>query len=226
MRYFQPEKKEEWKVLVDARRSRVVAFVHPIAEDAPAAGPPTSEAAQRRALEVAEKLGYPAASYSVRDVGTEARPKRVDTTVVLEAKPEGVGEARPRLTAVFHGPQLAAFLPTIHVPEEFLRGERKRSTADWLLLGVRVVAMGALVGLAIILFLRRVRQPEFRWAEARRPLVWTGILAAAGLREHAAVRLPQVPDRDAARPLPAEPRRVSSSPASPSRCSPPSSDSS
>ncbi len=180
VRYFRPESKEEWKVLVDARRSRVVAFVHPVAEDAAAAAPPAPDAAKRRALEAAAKLGYPAGAYAVRDVGTEARPRRIDTTVVLEANPDGLGEARARLTAVFHGPELAAFLPTIHVPEDFLRDQRKRSTADWLLLGVRVVAMGSLVGLAIVLLLRRVRQPDFRWAEVRRPLLWTALLAVAG----------------------------------------------
>ena len=181
VRYFQPEKKEEWKVLLDARRSRVVAFVHPIAEDAPASSPPSAEAAQRRALDAARKLGYPAAAYAVLNVGTEARPKRVDTTVVLEANPGGIGDARPRLTAVFHGGQLAAFLPTIHVPEDFLRQQRSRSSSDWILLAVRIVAMGALVGVAIILFLRRVRQPGFRWTEVRRPLLWTALVAAAGL---------------------------------------------
>ena len=181
VRYFQPEKKEEWKVLLDARRSRVVAFVHPIAEDAPASSPPSAEAAQRRALDAAGKLGYPAAAYAVLNVGTEARPKRVDTTVVLEANPGGIGDARPRLTAVFHGGQLAAFLPTIHVPEDFLREQRSRSSSDWILLAVRIVAMGALVGVAIILFLRRVRQPGFRWTEVRRPLLWTALVAAAGL---------------------------------------------
>ncbi len=181
VRYYQPEKKEEWKVLIDARRSRVVAFVHPIGEDAAAADPPSPEVAQRRALDAAGKLGYPAAAYTVLNVGTEARPKRVDTTVVLEANPGGIGDARPRLTAVFHGRQLAAFLPTIHVPEEFLREQRSRSTGDWLLLAVRIAAMGALVGVGIILFLRRVRQPGFRWAETRRPLAWAALIAAAGL---------------------------------------------
>ncbi len=181
VRFYQPEKKDEWKILVDAKRARVAAFVNPVEEDAPAPAPPAAEAARRRALDAAQKLGYPAADYSVADVGTEARPARVDTTVVLEAKPPGIGEARPRLTAVFHGPALASFLPTIHVPESFLRGQRRRTAADWLLLGARVVAIGAFVGLAILLFLRRVRQPGFRWRETRGPLVWAALLAAAGL---------------------------------------------
>jgi Type II CAAX prenyl endopeptidase Rce1-like len=181
VRFYQPEEKEEWKVLIDARRARVVAFVNPVAEDAPAAAAPPAEAARRRSLAAAQKLGYPEAAYAVVDVGTEARPKRVDTTVVLESKPAGVGEARPRLTAVYHGPRLASFLPTIHVPESFLREQRRRTAGDWLLLAARIVAIGAFVGLAIILFLRRVRQPEFRWRETRAPLAWTAVLAAAGL---------------------------------------------
>ncbi len=181
VRYFQPEKKEEWKVLLDARRARVVAFVNPVAEDAPAGAPPSSEDARRRALEAAGKLGYPAGDYAVLEVGTEARPKRVDTTVVLEARPAGVGDAKPRLTAVFHGPRLSAFFPSIQVPESFMREQRKRSSAGVLLTGVRVVAGGSLVGLAIILFLRRVREPEFRWRALARPLFWAAAIGAAGL---------------------------------------------
>jgi len=189
VRFFRPEQKEEWKVLIDAKRSRVVAFLNTLPEDAPAAPAPPEEAARARALAAAEKLGYPAAEYAVIDVGTEARPKRVDTTVVLEAKPPGIGEARPRLTAVFHGPRLAFVLPTIRVPEEFLRAERRRTSVDWILLGARVVAAGALVGLGIILFLRSVRRPEFQWREVRTPLLWTAALAIVGLANTAPAAL-------------------------------------
>ncbi len=189
VRFFRPEQKEEWKVLVDAQRARVVAFLNLVAEDAPAAPAPAEETARRRALEAAEKLGYPAASYTVVDVGTQARPKRVDTTVVLEAKPPGLGEARPRLTAVFHGPRLSCFLPSIHIPESFLRAERRRTAVDWLLLGARVVATGALVGVAVILFLRSVKRPEFHWRDLRKPLLWAGALAAVGIANTAPAAL-------------------------------------
>ncbi len=181
VRFYQPDKKEEWKALIDARRARVAAFVHPVAEDAPASAPPSDADARRRALDAAGKLGYPAAKYSVLEVGTENRPKRVDTTVVLQASDPAIGEAHPRLTAVFHGGSLSALLPSIKVPEEFLRAHRKRAVVEWLLIAVRVVATGGLVGAAVILFLRLVRRPEFRWKQMLRPLLWTGILAAAGL---------------------------------------------
>ena len=181
VRFYQPDKKEEWKALIDARRARVAAFVHPVAEDAPASAPPSDADGRRRAVDVAGKLGYPAAKYSVLEVGTENRPKRVDTTVVLQASDPAIGEAHPRLTAVFHGGGLSALLPSIKVPEEFLRAHRKRAVVEWLLIAVRVVATGGLVGAAVILFLRLVRRPEFRWKQMLRPLLWTGILAAAGL---------------------------------------------
>jgi hypothetical protein len=181
VRFYQPEKKEEWKVLVDARRARVVAFVNPVGEDAPAAAPPSDSEARHRALDAAGKLGYPAEVYSVLEVGTEARPKRVDTTVVLEAKPKGVGEARPRLTAVFHGPRLSSFIPSILVPESFMREQRKSSSVDVVLTGIRVVAGGSLAGLAVVLFLRRVREPGFRWRALARPLLWAGAIGAVGL---------------------------------------------
>ena len=181
VRFFQPEKKEEWKVLIDTRRARVVAFVNPLPEDAAAEPPPASEGARRRAVEAAGKLGYPAAEYAILEVGTENRPRRVDTTVVLEARPAGLGEARAAPDRRLPRPPARAFLPSIRVPETFLREQRKRSAVEWLLTGARVVAAGALVGLAIILFLRLVRQPDFRWTSMWRPLAVAGVLSAAGL---------------------------------------------
>ena len=191
VRFFQPEKKSEWKVLIDARRSRVAAFVHPVEEDAPAPSPPSDEQARARAISAGRRLGYPVSEYSVLEVGREQRPKRVDTTVVLQTSPSGLGEAHPRLTAVFHGPRLALFLPTIQVPETFLRAHRKRSAMEMLLLGIKIVAAGGLVGLGVILFLRLVRQPGFRARRLLRPLAWSGALVAAGLANTAPYLLRQ-----------------------------------
>ncbi|MGE5275753.1 MAG: type II CAAX prenyl endopeptidase Rce1 family protein [Acidobacteriota bacterium] len=178
-RFFQPEKKEEWKVLVDAGRSRVIGFVNPKEETAPAAAAPDAERAKKRALAAAAALGYPAAEYAVVDVGTTDRPKRRDVSVVLEARPGGIGEARPRLTAVFQGSRLAAFLPSIRIPESFLREDRRHSVLDSLLIGVKVVAIGGLVGVGLILFLRLVRGTEFRFRWILPPLALTALVAAA-----------------------------------------------
>jgi hypothetical protein len=181
VRFVQPEKKEEWKLLVDARRGRVIAYANPTEEGAAAGPPPSAEGARARALVAAGLLGYPAGEYSVVELGTKTRPKRTDTTVVLEARAPGIGQARPRLSAVFHGSMLSAFYPSIRVPEEFLRGEEKRSPFDWVLLAARVVVAGAFFGVALIAFLRIVREPAFRWRSLAAPLVVTGVLGAAGL---------------------------------------------
>ena len=179
VRFVEPEKKEEWKVLVDARRGRVCAFANPIEESAPAGPPPSEQRARARALGAAGKLGYPASEYQVLEVGTKARPKRVDTTVVLQAGAPGIGEARPRLTAVFHGPLLAAFYPSIRVPEQFLRDEQKTSPVEWLLLSVKIVAAGGFLGVGLIVFLRIVRRPEFRWKSLRGPLAVVALFGVA-----------------------------------------------
>jgi len=181
VRFVQPEKKEEWKLLVDARRGRVIAYANPMEETAAAGPPPSAESARARALAAAALLGYPAGEYGVLELGTKARPKRTDTTVVLEARTPGIGQARPRLSAVFHGSMLSAFYPSIRVPEEFLRGEDKRSPVDWLLLGARVVVAGAFFGVALIVLLRIVREPAFRWRSLTAPLAVTAVLGAAGL---------------------------------------------
>ena len=181
VRFFEPDKKEEWKVLVDTRRSRVIGFANPWEEADPAVGPPAPDAAKRRALDAAGKLGYPAASYTVVDVGTQNRPKRVDTTVVLESRPPGVGSAWPRLRAVFHGPRLAYFVPSVRVPEDFQRSYRKRLAVSWLLVGAKVLAIGGVIGVGFLLFLRIVRAPEFRWKSLRLPMAAVAPLAMAGV---------------------------------------------
>lgn len=180
IRFVEPGKKEEWKVLVDPRRARVVGFLNPIEERAPAGPPPSDARARERALSAAAALGYPA-GYAVLEVGTNARPKRVDTTVALESRAAGVGESAPRLTAVFHGSRLAAFYPSIHVPEAFVEKDRGQSVWDSLLIGLRVIAAGSLIGAAIVLFLRAVRKPEMRWRSLLRPLVPIAVLAGVAL---------------------------------------------
>ncbi|HYK41792.1 MAG TPA: CPBP family intramembrane glutamic endopeptidase [Thermoanaerobaculia bacterium] len=178
-RFYAPLQKEEWKVFVDARRGRVIGFLNPTEEAAAAAAAPTEVRARQRAAGAAGALGYPAADYSVLEVGTRARPKRVDTTVVLESKRLAAGEAAPRLTAIFHGPRLAGFFPSIHVPESFLDRYQRRTAADWLLVGLRIVALGSFVGVGLVLFLRAARRPEFRWRELLRPLLPVALLGAA-----------------------------------------------
>jgi len=170
VRFFEPEKKEEWKVLVDARRERVVAFLNPTEEAAPAAAAPGADSARARALSAAGKLGYPAKDYAPVDVGTQDRPKRADTTVVLEAGKAAVAEAKPRITAVFHGSRLAAVFPSIRVPETFIREYERRRPTDWLLLAAKIVAIGGFVGLGVIVFLRLVRGGAFRWRRLAGPL--------------------------------------------------------
>src|SRR5262249_32050372 len=90
-RFFEPERKDEWKGPGEARRARVVGFVHPMEEAATAGPPPDSDRAKARARAAAGALGYPVADYAVADVGTKDRPKRRDTTVVLEAKAGDLG---------------------------------------------------------------------------------------------------------------------------------------
>ena len=180
IRFFEPLRKEEWKVFVDPRRARVIGYLNPKDEAAPGGPPPADARARSRAVGTAAAMGYPAEEYRVLEVGTRARPKRVDTTVVLESRTR-ISEAAPRLTAVFQGSRLSAFYPTIHVPESFLERDRRRTSLDWLLLGLRIVATGAFVGFAIIVFLRAARRPGFRWRGLLRPLVPAGLLAAAAI---------------------------------------------
>jgi hypothetical protein len=180
-RFFHPLEKGEWKVLVDARRRRVIGFVNPVEESAGADAPPADSRARERALEAAGKLGYPAASYKVLEVGRKARPKRTDTTVVLESSSAAAGESSARLTAVFHGSSLAAFYPTIRVPDSFLRDYRKQSVWEPLLLGLRIVGIGGVIGVAMVMFIRLVKSQGFGWRKWRRGIALVGALSLVAL---------------------------------------------
>jgi hypothetical protein len=177
VRFFAPGRKEEWKLLVRANTGLVAAFAHPIAEDAPAAPPPSPDAARRRAVEAAARLGYPAGSYRVADSGTRVRPKRTDTSIRLEDPSAAAGAARPRLTAVFHGSRLAALYPSLRVPESYLRQRQKRSAFDWALLLVRLAAISLLAGILLWVVASVLRRPGFRW---RRLLGPAAVLAFFG----------------------------------------------
>jgi len=188
-RFFRPLQKEEWKVLTDARRSRVIGFLNPVEENAPG-GPPVSDSdARRRALETSGRLGYPARSYSILEVGTKDRPKRRDTTVVLETRPSEVGDARPRLTAVFHGARLSAFYPSIRVPEAFRREYRKQNPLQPVLLGAKVIAIGSFIGLGVVLFIRLVKTGGLGWKRLWPGLAALGVLGAAALANGARSRV-------------------------------------
>ncbi len=180
-RFVEPGKKEEWKVFVDPRRARVIGFLDPREESAPGGPPPSDARARERSLGAAAALGYPAADYRVLEVGTRARPKRIDTTVSLESRTLAVADAAPRLTAVFQGSRLSSFYASLHVPERFLEQERRRTALDWLQIGLKVVALGSLLGFAVLSFLKAVRRPEFRWRGLIRPLLPVALIAAAAL---------------------------------------------
>ena len=57
-----------------------------------------------------------------------------------ESARAAVGEAKPRLTAVFHGARLSAFYPSLRVPEAFRRDYRKQNPLQPVLLAAKVVA--------------------------------------------------------------------------------------
>jgi hypothetical protein len=66
------------------------------------------------------------------------------------------------------------------VPESYLREYRRRTALDWIVFAARIVAIGAFVGLAVILFLRLVRETGFRWRRYVGPLLvaFAGIVLA------------------------------------------------
>jgi hypothetical protein len=187
IRFVAPGQKREWKLLVNAGTGRVAAFAHPLEEADAQPGELDLDRAKSRALAAADLLGYRGFGYAVVDAGTQIRPHRVDTRVVLEAARSAVGGAVPRLTAVFHGTQLGALYPSLRVPEKYLRSRESQGSSYWLLVCVKLVAAALLIGAALWVLIDQVRRPGFPWALLVLPVLIVALLSAVD----AANSLPQ-----------------------------------
>ncbi len=180
-RFVAPGDKREWKLLIDAGTGRVAAFAHPSEEidPAPQAGGIDLETARRRALDAAARLGYGGAAYAVVDAGTQARPRRVDTRVVLESSAGAAGAARPRLVAVFHGAALAAFYPMVRIPEDYLRSRESQGAYYWVVVCAKLVGSAILLGAGLWVVIDQIRGPGFRWRSLAAPVALAAFLSAA-----------------------------------------------
>jgi membrane protease YdiL (CAAX protease family) len=180
VRYFQPEKKEEHWVAVDASTGEVFAYRHILDENAPGASLSEEEARTLAQTALAEH-GYPPADFELESSEAEQRKARQDYMFIWQAKPgdpRNVGDARYRIQVDIAGDEVAGLSRQFKLPEEWIRQREAGSVLNTLLLGLSVLfAAGILAGIGI-LFVTRVRSGRIRWAPAGKLAIPFALIAA------------------------------------------------
>ena len=172
VRYFRPLQKDESFVHIDASNGEVFGYSRVLDENAPGASisPDAARALAERAI---AEHGYPISGFELEESKVQQRKARKDHMLVWQAKPgdpRNVGEARYRLQVEIAGDQVIGFSRYFKLPEQWLREVQASRLINSVLVGLRVLIGGLLIGAVILLFVTRVRQGRIAW----RPAVMVG----------------------------------------------------
>ena len=170
-RYFQPERKEEWRVYVD-QRGDAYRVDHLLDEKAPGANPSREEALAIALAFLKNRPAIPIDRLRLADEHEEKRERRTDYTFVWEDPAFHIGAAKARLTLDVIGGEISGYRQFIQLPEEWLRDYEKPRLQRMLLPGL----LGAFALPLLVLFLRRLgsREHHFDWRAY-------GLAAVAGM---------------------------------------------
>jgi membrane protease YdiL (CAAX protease family) len=157
-RYFQPLKKEEWRVLVDSS-GKAFRTDHLLDEKASGARLDAGKARELATAFVERTYSLPVGRYREVDANQEKRDNRTDHTFVWEDPDFKVGEARARVSVEVIGDETSTFRRFLKLPEEWLREFDRPRLLGYLFPGL----MGAAGLPLLIVFVRRLGRHEFHW---------------------------------------------------------------
>jgi membrane protease YdiL (CAAX protease family) len=157
-RYFQPLKKEEWRVFVDSS-ARVFRTDHVLDEKAAGARLDAGKARELATAFVERTYSLPVGRYREVDANEEKRDNRTDHTFVWEDPDFKIGEARARVSVELIGDEPSAYRRFLKLPEEWLREFARPRLLGYLFPGL----LGAAGLPLLIVFVRRLGRHEFHW---------------------------------------------------------------
>jgi hypothetical protein len=176
IRYFRPLEKDEYLVHIDASNGTVFGYSRVLDENAASASI-SPDAARALAEKAIAAHGYPMSGFELQESSSQQRKARKDYTLVWQAKsgdPRNVGEALYRLQVEIAGDQMIRFARYFKLPEQWLRQEQASRLINSVLVGLRVLIGGVLIGAVVVLFVTQVRQGKIAW----RPAVLVGAVFA------------------------------------------------
>lgn len=171
VRLFKPLQKEEYRVYLDPRDLSLVSFSRSIDEEAAGATIP-QDSARALAAAFALQQGVDVAAMDLKEAQEEKRKNRTDHSFTWEAPegdPRNIAELKYRCSMEVQGDQLSLFTTFPKVPETYLRDREKKTLANIVLIVLRILVIGGVIGLMIMQIVLRVRQGEIPWKKA---LVW------------------------------------------------------
>jgi membrane protease YdiL (CAAX protease family) len=165
LRAFQELREEEFRVGVGAADGRVFFHDRKVAEGAPGDSIGREEA-ERLARGALRELGVDLGRYELAEIQEEARPARMDHTVIFQNRPgtiPGLGEARLRWRVVLHGRTVDGIQKMLKLPESWVRARERKTLVHPLRIGLLVLVLGAAGGVGIWLLMLGHRAGRVAW---------------------------------------------------------------
>jgi membrane protease YdiL (CAAX protease family) len=168
VRLFKPLQKEEFRVYLDPHDLSLVSFTHSIDEEA-AGATISQDSARTLAAAFALQQGVDVSKMNLKEAQEEKRKNRTDHSFTWEAHegdPRNVAELKYRCGMDVLGDQVSLFTTFPKIPEIYSREREKKTLASIVLIVLRIMLIGGVIGLMIIQIVKRVRQGEIIWKKA------------------------------------------------------------
>lgn len=173
VRYFQPLKKEEWRVFVNAE-GRAFRADHVLDEKTAGANLSQDEARAIATRYAADVQHVDLSRYRALDAASEKKDRRTDHDFVWEDPSFKIGEAKARISVSVQGDEPSSFRRFLKLPEQWLREFERPRVQSFLVVGL----IGALSLPLLFVFIKRLPGHQYRW---RMYLTVAGVSLALGL---------------------------------------------
>ena len=173
VRYFQPLKKEEWRVFVNGE-GRAFRVDHVLDEKAAGANLAAEEARAIASRYAADVQHVDLSRYRALDAATEKKDHRTDHNFAWEDPEFKIGEAKARISVAVQGDEPSSFRRYLKLPEEWLREFERPRVQRFLVVGL----IGALSLPLLFIFIKRLPGHQYRW---RMYLSVAGVTCGLGL---------------------------------------------
>ncbi len=165
IRFFLPGQQEEFSVSLDPRSAAGLGFQRTLPDDAPGASLEKPEALAL-AASFLKARGLDPAAGELKEQTQEDKKARRDHTLVWEFPIAGAGEAKLRHEVTVQGGAVGGWVRGVKIPEDWERDREKQTAVTIVLRYLKIPFLGVLAGLAVVLFIGKIRAREIPWKGA------------------------------------------------------------
>lgn len=169
IRYYQPEKKEEFRIFIDAKDGHVIRFTHLLAKNTSSAQLEESYALKTaQDFLTSERIDFK--QFTLKSKERKKQKSRYDYSFIWEKNEPFVSEAHERIFFLIRGDRIGEYKRYVHIPENWVRNHLERNFIYYIRWSVKEIAllffaMVALWGLYIGIVKRQIDWGTvFKWA--------------------------------------------------------------